>query len=116
MELDIADDFELVVDDLELVTFRRKAAGTDTFTNIADITALRRAEKRIERKAPHGATVAVVSCRWHLDAEGTEGYHPAPRDRIRDAAGVEFVVERCDISTNRTRYVCDTTRLNSTNT
>ncbi len=105
--LDVAADFEDIVDNLETVTFRRKAIHADTYTEVAGVTALRRGQARSEKVQKMGATVTEVALRWHLDVDGVGDPAPRPRDRIEDSSGVEWMVQRCSIATGGTRYACD---------
>lgn len=107
-QLFIDDDFENVVDDLELVTLRQKGIDLPvTYTDHTNITALRRALRRSEKAAkPPGTLMSVVTIRWHLNSSDLEVI-PRYQDQIVDADGVTYIIERVEVVTNQSRYQCD---------
>lgn len=101
--IDPAGDFAFVTDNVEYVTHRSLGVG-GTFADTSGVVALRRALSRTEIGLLGGARFAQNRLVWNLEAAALSLVKPG--DRIRDAVGVEWVVELCDLQTWSARWRC----------
>lgn len=85
----IQDDFDLF-DETELVTFRSLQPG-GTYSNTANVTALRRVTSVRQVSADGGGEVYAREVVWHLKAKDLAGVECKPNDVVRQASGVEWV-------------------------
>lgn len=108
---DMQGDFEAVIvgDFGETVTFMSRN-GNDNFVSTEDVSALREARTRDDGQGPPSGKAAESRVRWHLANADMGGVEPKPRDRIKDAANVQYVVTGVRLESWGSRWVCETVR------
>lgn len=97
---DLASDF-LYVDNLELVTFRRRTTG-DTWSDTPGVPALR---FQTTTQLSSGAPETRIT--WHLHAAALSNTRPSKSDRIVDASGKTWIVDTVNQQTWIVRFRCE---------